>query len=337
MKHNLVSFLTESEDELGALFEGRTEGLQIVRGGVRVNTSEDEACEAVKDATIIVAFPGSPYITRRVLEAAKKVKLVQASSVGYDFIDIDAATELGIPVANNPGWNSTAVAEHTIMLILMTLKRAIFAHTKGRRDGFSMPEILSLWDQVWELRGKTLGIIGLGGTGREVAKLARAFGPRMLYYKRNRLPPEEEKELGVQYRPFDELLEESDIVTLHVPLTDETRGMIGREEIAKMKDGAIIINVAREYVLDDVAAAEALKAGKLHAVGVDVVPTRIVDGRWRGDTPLSDCDYVVSSPHLAGATKESSVRAARQWSENVGRLLDGEKPLYLVNDVWEPE
>jgi lactate dehydrogenase-like 2-hydroxyacid dehydrogenase len=337
MKYKLVSFLMLSEEDIGALFEGRKEDLQIVHGGLRVNTSEDTACEAVKDADIIVAFPGSPFITRKVLEAAKKVKLVQASSVGYDFIDVNAATKLGIPVANNPGWNSTSVAEHTIMLILMTLKRAIFSHTKARTKGFSMPEIQSLWDQVWELRGKTLGIIGLGGTGMEVAKLARAFGPRIIYYKRNRLSDEEEKELGVEYRTFNDLIEESDIITLHVPLNDETSGMIGREEIAKMKDGAIVINVAREHVLDDVAAADALKAGKLHAVGVDVVPVRIVDGRWLGDTPLSDCDYVVNTPHLAGATKEALVRADSQWSENVRRLLKGEKPLFLVNDVWDPE
>jgi lactate dehydrogenase-like 2-hydroxyacid dehydrogenase len=331
----LVSFLTNSEEELGVMFEGRAENLQIVCGGVRTNTSEDKACEIVRDADIIVAFPGSPIITRRVLEAAEKVKLVQASSVGYDFIDHEAATELGIPVANNPGWNSTSVAEHTIMLILMTLKRALYAHTKGQKEGFSMPEIQRLWSQVWELRGKTLGIIGLGETGKEVTKLARAFGPKMIYYKRNRLSPQEEEELGVEYRDFDDLIEESDIVTLHVPLTEETKGMIGREEIARMKDGAIIINVAREHILDDVAAAEALKAGKLHAVGVDVVPVRVAGGRWYGDTPLRECDNVVSTPHIAGATRESFMRSSVQWSDNVKRLLDGEKPLYLVNDVWK--
>jgi lactate dehydrogenase-like 2-hydroxyacid dehydrogenase len=333
MKHKLVSFLTASEKNLAALFNGRAEELEIVCGGLRTNTSEDEVCETVKDADIIVAFPGSPPITRRVLEAAENCKLVQAASVGYDFIDLDAATELGIPVANNPGWNATSVAEHTIMLILMALKRTIYAYKKGIKEGFTMPEIQGLWSQVWEFRGKTLGIIGLGSTGKEVAKLARAFGPKMLYYKRNRLPEDEERELGVEYRSFDELIEESDIITLHVPLNAETKGMIGREEIAKMKDGAIVINVAREYVLDDAAAAEALKSGKLHAVGVDVVPFRIEGGRWLGDTPLIDCEHVISTPHLAGATKEAFIRSARQWSENVCKLLDDEKPLYLINEI----
>ena len=332
-KHKLVSFLTSSEEDLAALFRARTEELEIVCGGLRTNTSEDEVCKAVRDADIIVAFPGSPLITRRVLEAAENCKLVQASSVGYDFIDLDAATELGIPVANNPGWNATAVAEHTIMLILMALKRTIYASKKGVKEGFTMPEIQSLWSQVWEFRGKTLGIVGLGATGQEVAKLAIAFGPKILYYKRNRLSEDEERELGVEYRSFDELIEESDIITLHVPLTAETKGMIGREEIAKMKDDAIVINVAREYVLDDAAAAEALKSGKLHAVGVDVVPFRIEDGRWLADTPLMDCEHVISTPHLAGATKEAFIRAARQWTKNVCRLLDNEKPSNLVNNV----
>ena len=250
---------------------------------------------------------------------------------------MDAATELGIPVANNPGWNSTSVAEHTIMLILMTLKRALFAHNHSRTKGFNMPEVIDLWNNVWELRGRTLGLIGLGETGKEVAKLAKAFGPKMIYYKRNQLSTEEEKELGVEYRSFHDLLKESDIVSLHVPLTDETKGMIGRDEIALMKDGAIVINVAREYVLDDVAAADAVKSGKLHAVGVDVVPTKIVEGRWMGDTPLTSCEFVVGTPHIAGATMEASARCVVQWSENVCRFLNGENPLYLLNDVWVSE
>jgi len=332
MKQKIVSFLSLSQDEVKSLFKDRND-VNIVSGGVRTTTSEDEACKIVEDATVILGFPGSPYITRKVLESAKALKLVQAGSVGYDFIDIDAATELGIPVANNPGWNTSAVAEHTIMLILMTLKRTIYAQTTGREKGFTMPEIINLWGEVWELRDKTLGIIGMGGTGKEVAKLAKAFGSKMIYYKRNRLSEEEEQTLGIEYVSFDELLKASDIITLHVPLTDETKGMIGREEIAKMKDGAIIINVAREYVLDDVAAAEALKEGKLHAVGVDVVPTKIVDGRWMGDTPLTDCDFVVSTPHLAGATREAQIRAVKQWSTNVRRFLDGEEPLNIVNNV----
>jgi lactate dehydrogenase-like 2-hydroxyacid dehydrogenase len=220
------------------------------------------------------------------------------------------------------------------MLILMTLKRTIYAHNKARIEGFRMPEIQDLWNYVWDFRGKTLGIIGLGETGKAVARLSKAFGPRMLYYKRNRLTETEENELSVEYKSFKELIEESDIITLHVPLTKETRGMIGRDEITQMKDGAIIINVSREHILDDVAAAEAVKTGKLHAVGVDVVPARIVGDRWIGDTPLRNCDYVVGTPHLAGATREAFTRAAKQWVGNVCRYLDGEKPNYLVNDVW---
>ncbi len=133
----------------------------------------------------------------------------------------------------------------------------------------------------------------------------------MIYYKRNKLSIEDEKELGVEYRSLHDLLKESDVVSLHVPLTEETRGMIGRDEIALMTDGAIVINVAREYVLDDVAAAEAVKSGKLHAVGVDVVPTKVVDGRWKGDTPLLDCEFVVGTPHIAGATLRQALGVIR--------------------------
>jgi len=317
------------------MFPDREESLDIHHAGIRGETTDEGVQAAVRDATIILFFPGSPYISREVLEAAEKVKFIQCTTVGYDNIDLEAATGLGIPVANNPGWNTRSVAEHTIMVILMCLRNIIYAHTRTVKQGWKMPEEwMKHVNRNKELQGKTLGIIGLGTTGIEVAKLARVFNPRILYYKRTPLSVKDEKELGVEYRSFEELLAESDIITLHVPLTDETRGMIGRNEIALMKDGAILINVAREGIVNEAALAEALQQGKLSSASFDVWNSKIEDKVWQPDSPLTDCENVIMSPHTAGPTKEARDRATVQWTENLYRYLDGDRPHNLVNDVW---
>jgi phosphoglycerate dehydrogenase-like enzyme len=222
------------------------------------------------------------------------------------------------------------------MLILMTLKKTLYTLRKSDSgEGWKMPgDFLSLYPKIGELRGRTLGIIGLGSIGKEVSKRALAFGAKVVYYKRNRLSQSEEREHSVEYRTLEELLAESDIVSLHVPLTDETSGMIGVDEIELMKDGAVIINTTREGILDEQALADALNAGKLSGAGLDVFGFKVVDGFAQWDTPLVDCDNVVFTPHLAGTSWEALTQARVQWVSNVDRILKGEKPLYLLNDVW---
>jgi lactate dehydrogenase-like 2-hydroxyacid dehydrogenase len=190
-------------------------------------------------------------------------------------------------------------------------------------------------DKTLELKGKTLGIIGLGAIGKEVVRLAKPFGAKMIYYKRTRLSEEEEKELSVEYRSFHQLLSESDIVSIHAPLSDETKGMIGESEIELMRNGAIIINTSREGIVNEHAASKALKLGKLSAAGFDVLETRVVDGVRYGDSPLMDCDNVVLTDHQAGTTLEARERGDIQWVANINRFLNGEKPLYLLNNVWQ--
>ena len=306
-KSKIVSFMMPVEEITSILtreFNPSTFEVETYRKRL----TEEEACEAVTDAQLILTWPNRPNVTRKVLEAAQEVELIQFGSVGYDSIDLEAATELKIPVANNPGWASISVAEHTIMLMLVVLKKA---RERERH----------------ELRGKTLGILGLGSIGKEVANLANAFGVKILYYQRNRLSEDEEVELAVMYRPFDEILEESDVLSIHVPLTEETRGMIGRDEIAKMKDGAIIVNTARKEVVDESAVFEALNVGKLFGFGTDFVP----------DHPLMGLGNVMMTPHVSGFTVEGVERAKVQLFDNVCKFLRGEKPLYLVNDVWPSE
>jgi lactate dehydrogenase-like 2-hydroxyacid dehydrogenase len=329
----IVSFLHLPKEFLGSLLNDKIDELTIISAGTKPLVTEEMACEAVKGASIILAFPGTPDLSRKVLEAAEGVKLVQFWSVGYDNIDLEAADELGIPVANNPGWNAISVAEHTLMLILMTLKKALTATSRSLEKDFSIGERHQLFKDTRELYGKTLGLIGLGSIGLEVAKRARAFSPRIIYHKRNRLPIDEEEFLGVEYRSLGELLSESDILSLHVPLTDETRMMIGKEEIGLMKDGAIIINTARSGILDEYAAAEALREGRLSAVGLDVVKQEKRDGMMISESPLFECENVVYTPHQSGNSSEASARSHIRWVENVCRVLNGEKPSFVVNNV----
>lgn len=328
----IVSFLSFSEETLREWFSPIIDPSLIDVVVIPEGASEEAICESVKGATLILRGPGKPFINRRMLEAAEGIKLVQFGSVGYDGIDLDAATEIGVPVANNPGWNAISVAEHTIMAMLVLLKKTFYTQDALSR-GISVKGELRApgKNEVWELYGKTLGILGLGAIGSQVAQRARAFGAKIIYNKRNRLTPQQEEERGVEYRTFDQLLEESDILTVHVPLYDATRGMIGREQMAKMKEDAILINTARRDIVDEEALAEALREGRLSGAALDVP-------REPEEIPLlheklAGVKNILYTPHMSGGTREAMARAVAQLIENVIRLFKGEKPLYLVNDV----
>jgi phosphoglycerate dehydrogenase-like enzyme len=297
---------------------------------VSQNCTESELCEQIKGADIIIGAPNMPYFSREILSTIKDTKLIQFASVGYAPIDLAASSELKIPVANNPGINSITVAEHAIMFMLVLKKWATYAHTeliKGRKADLGEPPNF----KTGELYGKTVGILGLGNIGTEVAKRLCAFGVKTLYNKRNRLSLEEEKKLGVTYRSFDQLLEESDILTLHLPLSDETTGMIGREQIHRMKKGAFLVNTARKKLVDIDALFEALQEEHLAGAAMDV--------------PMSDNEIaelgkrfegipnVMFTPHIASLAPEVGPRAISQIRANLERVFRNEKPLHIVNKL----
>ena len=323
-KVKLVNFTPTPTEMIVSLLSSQTDMSNTEVVSFPPQLTEEEVCKVVNDATVIITYPFASKITRKVLEEAKKLKLIQCTSVGYDHVDVEAATSLKISVANTPEWPTISVAEHTIMLTLMVLKSALYSYTKTVQKGWKPGESTRLLSDMRELRGKTLGIIGFGSIGREVARLASAFGANIIYYNRRRISGDEEKSLGVEYRTFERLLKESDILSLHVPLTDETRGMIGLDEIALMKNGAFLVNTARKEVIDEMAVFEALKSRKLFGFGTDFEP----------DFPLTGFDFIVMTPHIAGITRESLARNNRQVMDNICRFLEWDKPLYLVNDIW---
>lgn len=284
--------------------------------------------EAVRGADIIIGdFTFRLPLDKEAIGAASGCRLIQQPSVGYQHIDLEAARQEGIPVANAGAANTVGVAEHAIMFMLCLLKKALYFHAKTAGGEWRQSDAFSLGS--FELLGKTLGIVGMGNIGREVARRANAFSCRIVYSDPVPLPQEVEKELGAERMELDDLLRESDIVSLHVPLTPHTRHLIDRDKLALMKPEAYILNLARGEIVDEEALAEALQEGRLEGAGIDVFAEEPVNPA----SPLLRSDKVILSPHVAGATNESRVRIMNVLIENVNRVLRGEKPLFVVNGV----
>ena len=303
---------------------------QTGRPDIEVVSAEEVDSEqlatALREAEIVLGdYTFNRPVDAALLEAAPKLRFVQQPSVGYQHIDIEACRRRGVDVANTPGVNSVAVAEHTLMMALMLLKQAVYAHQQTTQGQWAQHELI--WERgVHELKDKTFGIIGMGHVGRELASRLRPFEARLLYYDPQRLDADTERQLGVVFKPLDHLLRSADIVSLHVPLTDQTRGMIGAEQLDRMKFGAILINVARGECIDEQALAERLRKKKLGGAGIDVFGQEPIPA----DHPLLGLDNVVLTPHIAGATNEVRARVVQMAVGNIARVLRGEPPQYLV-------
>jgi phosphoglycerate dehydrogenase-like enzyme len=262
--------------------------------------------------------------------SAPKLKLVQLLSAGYDRVDIEAARKAGVPVANNGGANAIAVAEHTLMLMLAVLKRVVRFHNdvvagKWRVGGFD--------DQrVYELSRRTLGIVGLGNIGKKVARRAAAFDMSVQYYDIARLTEAEEDALGVRFVLLPELLRTSDVVSLHVPLDDSTRNMLGAAEFAHMKPGAILINTCRGPVVEEAALYRALQSGQVAAAGLDV----LVEEPPAKNHPLFTLPNVTLTPHSAGPTWENWTARFRNGFDNVQRVAAGRAPRWVIPELQQP-
>ncbi len=282
----------------------------------------EEDLRNVADADFFVV--GDEPISEDLLRHAKQLRLIQRLGVGYDNVDLEAAIRLGIPVCNMPDFNAATVAEHTIMLILALLRRAFESNLLMKAGRWPLHTIAA--QGIFDLQGRTLGIIGLGAIGEAVARRAHAFEVRIRYYDKKPRPAEVEKELDISYASLDDVLENSDIVTIHLPLTSETYRLIGRTEIQKMKRTAILINTARGAVVDEEALAEALDRGAIAGAGLDVFSQEPPDTRH----PLRRCNNVLLTPHSAGQTREAMERMVAMMLENIQRVARNEEPWYPV-------
>jgi phosphoglycerate dehydrogenase-like enzyme len=283
---------------------------------------------AMKDAEYLVGF-ARESLGPEFYRGAPKLKLIQLISAGYDRLDIAAARQAKVPVANNGGSNSVAVAEHTLMLILAVYKKLAWHHHnvitgKWRVGDFSQT-------RTYELAGKTLGIVGLGTIGKKVAKRAQAFDMYVQYYDIVRLTEHAEDALDVRFVLFPELLRTSDVVSLHVPLSNATRGMMGAREFAMMKRSAILINTCRGPVVDETALQVALASGQIAAAGLDVM----VEEPPAANHPLFGLENITITPHSAGPTWENWVKAFRNAFDNVQRVAAGRMPLWVIPELQD--
>lgn len=317
MEHYTVLYLEPVPTDVEAIVRSRLPEEFLLR--VRQN---DETVESVLlDADfVLVATTPLPAV---VFAAADRLRLVQHQGVGYNKTDVAAAAARGIPVAICPSGTSTGVAEHVILLILALYKRLLLADTSLRQGKFYQWELRS---QSFELFGKTLGILGLGRIGLEVAQRAQAFGTKIIYYDIVHAGLEIEEKFQASFVTFDECLAQADILSLHLPLNPATHHFIGRRELARMKPSAILINTARGPLVDENALVESLRSGQLAGAGLDVFevePPPI-------DHPLFSLENVVLTPHIAAGTADALVAKMDACFANMLRVARGELPLDVV-------
>ena len=291
------------------------EGVQLLRSrGFEVvdltSVPKEDLPKHVGDLDALIVR-SSTKVRRDIIDAAKNLKVIGRAGVGLDNVDVEYARSKGIEVVNTPGATSISVAELTIGLILAVMRKIAYADREMRKGAWPKKKCKGI-----EMYGKTLGIVGIGRIGREVAKRAKAFGMRVIYYDIYRPGEEVERELGVEYRDLEALLAEADVVSLHLPLTPETKHLINADRIAKMKDGAILVNAARGGIVDEDALYDALKSGKLYGAALDVYE----NGPLR-ESKLFELDNVVLTPHIGAQAKEGQTRAGVEIAERVAELL----------------
>jgi len=278
-------------------------------------TPMEQLTERICDADVVIT--NKMKLNRQTLAGARQLKLICVTATGYDNVDLPYCTEKGIAVCNVPGYSTDSVAQLTLAAALALSTHLITYRDTvhcGHYSHCGTPNILS---PVWhELAGKTWGIVGCGNIGRKVAQVAQAMGCRVLVYRRKPDPDFETVDL-------DTLLQQSDVVSVHLPLNDQTRGILSREKIALMKENAIFVNVARGAVADEAALADAVEAGKLGGLAVDVYSVE----PFPEDHPYSRIlgkANVILTPHCAWGSKEARNRCVRIVGENIQAFLRGE-------------
>jgi len=287
------------------------EGLQkLTLAGFEVDVNPSITAEELKKVVSkydVLVVRSRTKVTRDILENGVRLKIVARAGAGVDNIDVETAEKKGIKVLNTPEAPAQAAAELTIGLLLSLARQIPLADRLLKKEMWKKKELCG-----WELKGKVLGVVGLGNIGEKVARIAKAFGMKILVTKRTPPPPELLKELEAEFVPLHELLKRSDVVTLHIPLTSQTYHFIGEKEISLMKDGAFLINTSRGAVVDENALLRALQSGKLKGAALDVYEVEPPK-----DYALIKLPNVVCTPHIGAQTAEAQRAAAVLLAEKI--------------------
>ncbi len=288
----------------------------------RTSDDQSEVAERIKGADIVVA--NKTPIRAEVINSAGALKYITILATGYDIVDVAAARARGIPVSNVPSYGTAAVAQFAIAMLLEICHHVAHHSETVHAGRWESCADWCYWDYpLIELAGKTMGIIGFGRIGQQTGRIAKALGMHIL--ATGSRPTDAGREIA-DYVELDELLARSDVISLHCPLFPSTRGIISRENIARMKDGVILLNNSRGALVDEQALADALNSGKVYAAGLDVVSTEPI----RGGSPLLKAKNCFITPHISWAPKEARERIMDCTVKNIEAFLDG-KPVNVVN------
>ncbi|SKA83151.1 D-3-phosphoglycerate dehydrogenase [Clostridium sp. USBA 49] len=316
MKIVVIEPLGISEEEIRNIAKPITDkGHELIIYNDKI-TDTDILKKRVKDAEILVL--ANMPLNGEVIASDEKLKMISVAFTGVDHLDLNVCKDKNIMVCNAAGYSTSSVAELTFGLIFSVLRNIVpldkLVREGKTKDGYSQTD----------LDGKTLGVIGTGAIGSKVAEIALAFGCRVIAWSRSE--KKELKDKGIKYVSLDELLKQSDIVTIHTPLNDYTKGLISEEKIKLMKKNAILINTARGPIVDNNALAKALKEGKISGAGIDVFD---MEPPIPSDYPLLSIRNAVLVPHIGFATKEAMIRRANITFENINKWLEG-KPQNVI-------
>ena len=281
-----------------------------------VPTLEDEAFAAMA-ANADILLVGHRKVDDALLAMAPNVRLIQRLGLGYENIDIAAVAHAGIPAGYTPGANTAAVAEHTLMLMLLLVKRFMVAEAGARAGGWPMMEMIA--SGLGDLDHATVGLVGFGTIGQAVAERLRPFGACILYHTRNRVDAAVEERLQVTYQSLPELLAAAQIVSLHLPLSQKTQHFMSDEQFAGMRPGSYLVNTSRGGLVDETALRRAIDSGHLAGAGLDTLEHEKADGN-----PFTDLPQVVVTPHTAGGTSRGVQVILERSVANIKRVLAGE-------------
>lgn len=321
MMYKIASFDYATEDIYEVIRDQFPENFELIT--LETGTLEDRIDKA-READFIIAATGS--IPTEAIRAANKLKMIQQQGVGFDKTDVDLATKLGIEVCITPEGTSNGVAEHVVLLILAVYKKIVKISNEMYEGKFPM------WDyrtQCFEIYGKTIGFLGFGRIAREAAKRLQGFEPKIIFYDNYvKLSKEEQEKLNVtQVTDLDELLKLSDVISVHVPSNDETRGMINKEFFSKMKKTAIFINTARGDLVNEQDFFDAINNKVIGGAGIDVFPKEPL----LADNPYIKLENVTLTPHISAGTVDALKTKINHVCANINRFINGEETQHSLN------